>query len=172
MTCTYLAKRLRELSSTKTGSYPHEFLCRTNCSACGDYQPCLFVLLSFFPVNKCVSSIASEVLYHNLSSSSQQLHFSIIFNSIDVIWAIGINIVYRQEGCSYNYRLIHGLFHIALAINTRPWYRPRGTISVEGWWQGQYEKDHVLIYLSHILLKCYCPSQKGNLVKYYCSGGK
>ena len=40
MTCTYLAKRLRELSSTKTGSYPHEFLCRTNCSACADYQPC------------------------------------------------------------------------------------------------------------------------------------
>ena len=39
MTCTYLAKRLRELSSTKTGSYPHEFLCRTNCSACADYQP-------------------------------------------------------------------------------------------------------------------------------------
>jgi hypothetical protein len=38
---TYLAKRLRELSSTKTGSYPHEFLCRTNCSACADYQPCL-----------------------------------------------------------------------------------------------------------------------------------
>jgi hypothetical protein len=27
------------LSSTKTGSYPHEFLCRTNCSACADYQP-------------------------------------------------------------------------------------------------------------------------------------
>ena len=40
MTCTYLAKRLRELSSTKTGSYPHEFLSRTNCSACADYQPC------------------------------------------------------------------------------------------------------------------------------------
>ena len=39
MTCTYLAKRLRELFSTKTGSYPHEFLCRTNCSACADYQP-------------------------------------------------------------------------------------------------------------------------------------
>jgi hypothetical protein len=38
--CTYLAKRLRELSSTKTGSYPHEFLCRTNCSACADYQSC------------------------------------------------------------------------------------------------------------------------------------
>jgi hypothetical protein len=31
---------LRELSSTKTGSYPHEFLCRTDCSACADYQPC------------------------------------------------------------------------------------------------------------------------------------
>jgi hypothetical protein len=38
------------------------------------------------------------------------------------------------------------------------------TISVEGWWQGQYEKDHVLIYLSHILpgqIACQCPSQKG-----------
>jgi len=23
------------------------------------------------------------------------------------------------------YRLIHGLFHIALVISTRPWYRPR-----------------------------------------------
>jgi hypothetical protein len=59
-----------------------------------------------------------------------------------------------------NYRLIHGLFHIALVISTRPWYRPRGTISVEGWWQGQYEKGHVLIYLSHILpgqITCYCP---------------
>jgi hypothetical protein len=31
--------RLRELSSTETGSYPHEFLCRTNCSACANYQP-------------------------------------------------------------------------------------------------------------------------------------
>ena len=37
MTCTYLTC---ELSSTKTGSYPHEFLCRTNWSACADYQPC------------------------------------------------------------------------------------------------------------------------------------
>jgi hypothetical protein len=58
------------------------------------------------------------------------------------------------------YRLIHGLFHIALVISTRPWYRPRGTISVEDWWQGQYEKGHVLIYLSHILpgqITCYCP---------------
>ena len=44
MTCTYLAKRLRELSSTKTGSYSHEFLCRTNCSACADYQPCTVLL--------------------------------------------------------------------------------------------------------------------------------
>ena len=57
-------------------------------------------------------------------------------------------------------RLIHGLFHISLVISTRPWYWPRGTISVEGWWQGQYEKGHVLIYLSHILpgqITCYCP---------------
>ena len=30
---------LRELSSTKTRSDPHEFLCRSNCSACADYQP-------------------------------------------------------------------------------------------------------------------------------------
>jgi hypothetical protein len=38
----------------------------------------------------------------------------------------------------------------------------RGKISVEGWWKGQYEKGHVLIYLSHILpgqITCYCPSQ-------------
>ena len=28
---------------TKTGSYPHEFLCRTVCSACVDYQPCIFI---------------------------------------------------------------------------------------------------------------------------------
>ena len=62
-----------------------------------------------------------------------------------------------------NYRLIHGPFHIALVISMRPWYRPRGTISVEGWWQGQYEKGHVLIYLSHILpgqITCYCPRGK------------
>ena len=80
-------------------------------------------------------------------------------------------LVYRRE-LSYffgykwfifdTYRLMHGLFHIALVISTRPWYRPRGTISVEGWWQGQYEKGHVLIYLSHILpgqITCYCPRQ-------------
>jgi hypothetical protein len=34
-----VGERLRELPSTKTGSYPHEFLCRTDCSACADYQP-------------------------------------------------------------------------------------------------------------------------------------
>ena len=36
----------------------------------------------------------------------------------------------------------------------------RWTISVEDWWQWQYEKGHVLIYLSHILpgqITCYCP---------------
>ena len=40
----------------------------------------------------------------------------------------------------------------------------RGTISVEGWWQGQNEKGHALIYLSHILpgeITCYFPSQEG-----------
>jgi hypothetical protein len=43
-------------------------------------------------------------------------------------------------------------------------------ISVEGLWQGQYEKGHVLIYLSHILpgqITCYCPSQEGRLRDYY-----
>ena len=72
----------------------------------------------------------------------------------------------------YIYRLIHGLFHIALVISMKPWYRPSGLISVEGWWQGQYEKSHVLIYLSHILpgqITCYCPSQEGNnMLKCYC----
>jgi hypothetical protein len=29
------------------GSYPHKFLCRTNCSACADYQPCL--LMKIYP---------------------------------------------------------------------------------------------------------------------------
>jgi hypothetical protein len=61
---------------------------------------------------------------------------------------------------SYIHRLIHDLFHIALDISTIPWYRPRGTISVQGWWHGQYEKSHVLIYLSHILPGqkiCFCP---------------
>ena len=64
------------------------------------------------------------------------------------------------------HRLIHGLFHIALVISTRPWYQSRGTISVEGGWQGQYIKGHVLIYLSHILpgqITCYCPSQRGQI---------
>ena len=54
LTCTYLAKRLREISSTKTGSYPHEFLCRTNCSACADYQPCNCLLFYPFSFGYCV----------------------------------------------------------------------------------------------------------------------
>ena len=49
LTCTYLAKRLRELSSTKTGSYPHEFLCRTDCSAYADYL-LTNIFLSEFPL--------------------------------------------------------------------------------------------------------------------------
>ena len=51
-------------------------------------------------------------------------------------------------------------FFITLVISMRPWYWPRGTISVVGWWQGQYEKGHVLICLSYILpgqITCYCP---------------
>ena len=46
--------------------------------------------------------------------------------------------------------------------------------------KGQYEKGHVLIYLSHILpgqITCYCPSQEGRkhaiaLVKCYGPGVK
>jgi hypothetical protein len=60
---------------------------------------------------------------------------------------ISLNMILKIRNINNNYRLIHGLFHIALVISTRPWYRPRGTISVEGWWKGQYEKVHVLIYL-------------------------
>ena len=81
---------------------------------------------------------------------------------------------------SDNNRLIHGLFHIVLVISSRLWYRPRGTISVEGWWQGQYEKGHVLIYLSHFLtgqITWYFPSQEDRkhviaLIKCYCPEGK
>ena len=72
--------------------------------------------------------------------------------------------IYKIISGGIIHRLIHGLFHIALVISSKPWYRARGTISVEGWWQGQYEKGHVLIYLSHILpgqITCYCPSQEG-----------
>ena len=63
MTCTYLAKRLRELSSTKTGSYPHEFLCRTDCSACADYQPWLYVYFIYrFQVSfKAIWSVKMNV---------------------------------------------------------------------------------------------------------------
>jgi hypothetical protein len=39
----------KTLRKVKTGSFPHEFLCRTNCSACADYQPwcCVFILFVF-----------------------------------------------------------------------------------------------------------------------------
>jgi hypothetical protein len=63
LTCTYLAKRLRELSSTKTGSYPHEFLCRTNCSACADYQLCLLEFIS-----KCNVELSPMFIYIHILS--------------------------------------------------------------------------------------------------------
>jgi hypothetical protein len=82
-TCTYLAKRLRELSSIKTGSYPHEFLCRTNCSACADYQPCLssprnslfigqqlkfsFLLLEYCKIRECYA-VANAFTIRNMYS--------------------------------------------------------------------------------------------------------
>jgi hypothetical protein len=58
----------------------------------------------------------------------------------------------------YNYRLIHGLFHIALVISTRHWYWPRGTILSLTWPKGSCEvlpssvvrpvTFHILIYSS------------------------
>ena len=50
----------------------------------------------------------------------------------------------------------------------------QGIISVQGWWQGQYEKGHVLIYLSHILpgqITCYCPRKMPHqrILKYNTS---
>ena len=34
---------------------------------------------------------------------------------------------------NYNYRLIHGLFHILLVISTRPWYQPLGLMTRAIW---------------------------------------
>ena len=56
------------------------------------------------------------------------------------------------------YRLMHGLFHTCILPLISALF-----LSVEGWWQGQYEKGHVLIYSSHILpgqITCYCPRKR------------
>jgi hypothetical protein len=66
LTCTYLAKRLRELSSTKTGSYPHEFLCRTNCSACADYQP--------WYIGETKGSLNTRMCGHRSGINNNQYH--------------------------------------------------------------------------------------------------
>ena len=88
-------------------------------------------------------------------------HHRSAFYSIYLIYNFFcLNLSWHKLTDHDTHRLIHGLFHIALVISMRPWYQPRGTISVEGGWQGQYIKGHVLIYLSHILpgqITCYCP---------------
>jgi hypothetical protein len=62
----------RELSSTKTGSYPHKFLCRTNCSACADYQPWIIIILNFiavsFSTNKSFMLIPKDKSLHQDAS--------------------------------------------------------------------------------------------------------
>jgi hypothetical protein len=117
------------------------------------YLSLLFVNFLFF------FAYLGKVLWAWRSSS---ICSSVVFYVF--IWNLNSFILQYNIDCVYIYRLIHGLFHIALVISTRPWYRPRGAISVEGWWRGEYEKGHVLIYLSHILprqITCYCPSQEG-----------
>ena len=75
LTCTYLAKRLCELSSTKTGSYPHEFLCRTDCSACADYQPCNWKIKNqIFKQKKQLKSNTNKIyITEDLTRYIQQL---------------------------------------------------------------------------------------------------
>ena len=52
-------------------------------------------------------------------------------------------------------RLLHDIFHIGPGISQRLPYQARqrswGVIWVKGWYQGRYEKFHVIIFLSHIL---------------------
>jgi hypothetical protein len=94
--CTYLAKRLRELSSTKIGSYPHEFLCRTDCSACADYQPWLCY-------KKKIETLAKSIVprktwrklwlsyISKLFLTKRQVKFSIFFHRGS------LNVWYRQS---------------------------------------------------------------------------
>jgi hypothetical protein len=53
----------------------------------------------------------------------------------------------------YNKRLLHYIFYIGPGINPRLRYEPRQRSwrADMGRYQGQYEKFHVIIFLSHIL---------------------
>ena len=92
MTCTYLAKRLRELSSTKTGSYPHEFLCRTNCSACADYQPWMMTITIEDQIMFLISHV-NKLNWKKISFCySKDLH-SILYKSLVIVkFIIGQNL--------------------------------------------------------------------------------
>ena len=124
---------------------------------------CFYLFISFIRDFFFFFAYLGKVLWaFFITWRSSSICSSVVFYVF--IWNLNSFILQYNIDCVYIYRLIHGLFHIALVISTRPWYRPRGAISVEGWWQGEYEKGHVLIYLSHILpgkITCYCPSQKG-----------
>jgi hypothetical protein len=54
-----------------------------------------------------LSNFHEYLIQHSLKSGDTKDHF-------------------RQGKVPDTYRLIHGLFHLALVISTRPWYRPRG----------------------------------------------
>jgi hypothetical protein len=60
-----------------------------------------------------------------------ELNRNIIVWFKDVLTTLHVNCMILFD----NNRLIHGLFHIALVISSRPWYRPRETISFEGYWK-------------------------------------
>ena len=63
------------------------------------------------------------------------------------------------------YRLIHGLFHIALVISTRPWYRRRGLMTRAIWKRAcinllitYFAKvDNMLFFFTRGQITCYCP---------------
>jgi hypothetical protein len=63
------------------------------------------------------------------------------------------------------YRLIHGLFHIALVISTRPWYRPRGLMTRAIWKRSCINlfityfarADNMLLPFTRGQITCYCP---------------
>jgi hypothetical protein len=63
-----------------------------------------------------------------------------------------------------NYRLIHGLFHIALVISTRPWNRPRGLMTRAIWKRPCINlfityfarADNMLLPFTRGQITCYC----------------
>ena len=109
MTCTYLAKRLRELSSTKTGSYPHEFLCRTDCSACADYQPCELALNNNTPG---IRLHGTEVGTKNAGVDEKSTQVMLCYSRIQsdgINPLVNLRIIGGTKSCTiFNLRIIGG----------------------------------------------------------------